>query len=741
MTGIIWLGVAAVLLLGISVAAGIAWWRERKNYLASQSSVQKRIQYFRDQVEKADESRRSVEEAYQHYRSVFRNTHDMVFLHEITGDGLPGRIVDVNRRACEKLGYTTEQFLKMTPLDIQQSGGKQSSPGYSRSDMVVLSDQYMKQRRQKIIERPAKRFISRIREEKNVLTTGEFLARNGQRIPVEIQAQYIDDFSPSLVLLSGHDITDRKRHEQALQESEKRFRTFFAYSPIGIAIYDSQKKLVDVNLACLKMFGVPDSATFASFSIFDNPYVPDEYRKKMAVGETVHFESVIDFKEARRNGELVTTRTDKAYLDIMVSDLGTDQNFRIRGYMAQVQDITQRRKAEESLRESERQLRQAEKLEAIGSMAGGIAHDFNNILTPILGNAQMGMRKCEDGSLMHTFMSEILKASQRAKNLVNQILTFSRRNEKDGAPIHILPIAKEVLKMMKTSMPDSFEIRRVIKAENDVVNADPTQLHQVFMNVCTNAWHSMKEQGQGTLEMRITEFVHESDTHGKMKDLEPGKYIRVSVKDTGHGMDSDTMKHIFEPFFTTKRSGEGTGMGLPVVHSIVASFNGAVTVESGVGEGSTFHIMLPLCEQSEPVTAEETEQSLPGGSESVMVVDDQPEVLRVVTRMIESLGYSPVATASGEDAMKLFKAAPDRFELILADEVMPGMNGHELAQQVFETRPGLPFVIYTGYSDSITEDSVKDMGVRALLVKPLVLHDLAYTLREALDSKALEGES
>jgi PAS domain S-box-containing protein len=668
----------------------------------------------------------------ERYRILFNNTKDMVFIHGITPDGLPGRFIDVNDIACEKTGYSRDELLELTPSDISAVPEPVAMLGYSKSDMIVLSDDDIAEKTRKYIDREAQLQMNRILENKHVIYNGEYITRSGKPLPVEIIAQTIELEGRPLIMCTAHDIIDRQRMQRALRESEQRFQDFFAHSPIGVAYYDGQKRLVNVNQACLKMFGIPDSREFAKFNMFDNPFIPPHVSDRLNKGETVRFETNIDFKDVLRFSLFITGRTGQAHLDILIQNLGLDPEYKPKGYLVQVQDNTQQYRAEEALRQSEKQLRQAEKMEAIGSLAGGIAHDFNNILTPILGYAEIIMRTCPKNDPLYQYMQEIHKASNRAKELVNQILTFSRKTDKEGHPIHVIPIVKEVLVLVRAALPENIEINRIIKTEEDVVLGDPTQMHQVLMNLCTNAGHAMKGKG-GTLEVWVTSFVIMGRS-SEFPSLQPGRYIRISVKDTGTGIDKSVLGRIFEPFFTTKERGEGTGMGLAVVHGIVSALKGVITVETEVGKGSVFHVVLPLIEKKEEEMLEK-EEPLPTGNECVLFVDDEPEIVRMASEMLSALGYTPVAVYNAKDALKMFEENPGQFDLIITDQVMPGMRGLELVRKIRSLCPEIPIILCTGFSETFAQQQAEALGISGLLMKPIVMRNLAEMIRAALSQR------
>ncbi|MBU2549658.1 MAG: response regulator [Proteobacteria bacterium] len=381
----------------------------------------------------------------------------------------------------------------------------------------------------------------------------------------------------------------------------------------------------------------------------------------------------------------------------------------------------------------EAQLQQAQKMEAIGTLAGGIAHDFNNILSAITGYAQLMRMEFKGEERASHKLDQILRASDRAGDLVRQILTFTRRTELHPQVVNIAPVVKEALKLLRATLPTTIEIQPHIDPDPGAVLVDPTQIHQVLMNLCGNAAHAMRDAG-GTLVVRLEETELDPDEAERIPELPAGRYQRLSVSDTGHGMDRETMNRIFEPFFTTKPQGEGTGMGLAVVHGIIQGHGGAIQVNSRPGQGTYFNVFLPLVQGRLPEVQPVDSAPLPRGREHVLLVDDESSLVDVGRQMLERLGYTVTGRTSSREALELFAADPDRFDLIITDQTMPGMTGVELAREIMRLRPETPVMICTGYSASISAREAEAMGIRRLLMKPLVVRKIAESIREVLDS-------
>ena len=356
-------------------------------------------------------------------------------------------------------------------------------------------------------------------------------------------------------------------------------------------------------------------------------------------------------------------------------------------------EVTRRTEAlMESEKRLEAQLQQAQKMEAIGTLASGIAHDFNNILSPIMIHSEMAMIElAHDHPLQHN-LKQIFLAGERARDLVKQILTFSRQSKQERTPLKIGLIVKEIIKLLRASLPSTIEIHQHIEAESDTVLADRTQIHQIFLNLCTNAAHAMRDES-GVLEVIVAGELMDSEAVGQFSALNPGFYLRLTVSDTGHGIDDEVINRIFEPYFTTKEPGKGTGMGLAVVHGIVKSYGGDITVESKPGKGTAFHVLLPRIE-ADALSITEKKVEIPRGTERILCVDDEKVAIDIIQRMLENLGYKVTARTSSVETLEVFKNKPDAFDLVITDMTMPNMTGKELAKELMSIRPDIPMILF-----------------------------------------------
>ncbi len=375
---------------------------------------------------------------------------------------------------------------------------------------------------------------------------------------------------------------------------------------------------------------------------------------------------------------------------------------------------------------------QSQKMEAIGALAGGITHDFNNILAAILGYTELALlgERLEDSTRRN--LEQIQKACQRAKELVNHILAFRRQSKQEVQPVQISTIVKEGLKMLRASIPTSIKISHQIESENGLINADPTQIHQVLLNLGINAAHAMRDSG-GTITVVLAEKKIAPQDAVRYPDIQPGSYLRLTVSDEGHGMAPELLGHIFDPYFTTKEREGGSGLGLAVVQSIVKHHGGAITIKSQVHEGTTVHIYFPQVEQLGPATERLPERSMPTGDERILFIDDEQHLVYIGKEMLEYLGYEVTASTSSAEALELFQSRPERFDLVITDMAMPQMTGEKLAQKLMKIRRDIPIIICTGFSDRVTPENAKTIGIKEFAMKPLLMQDLAQTIRKALN--------
>ena len=381
----------------------------------------------------------------------------------------------------------------------------------------------------------------------------------------------------------------------------------------------------------------------------------------------------------------------------------------------------------------ETQLQQAQKMEAIGTLAGGIAHDFNNILFPISGYTEMLLLDIHDDSPFHHSLSEILAGVKRARDLVTQILTFSRQREHELKPLKVEVVVKEALKLIRSSLPTTIEIRQNVNKDCGLVMADHTQIHQIVMNLCTNAYHAMEETG-GKLTITLKE-VELATEDLKDPSMISGKYVCLTVADTGPGMEQSIIDRIFDPYFTTKENGKGTGLGLAVVHGIVKSHGGHISVYSEPGKGTEFKVHLPVIKKQEETAKVETDAPIQKGDERILLVDDQDMIVHMEKQMFERLGYHVTTRISSIDALEAFRANPNKFDLVITDMTMPNMTGDKLSAEIMKIRSDIPVILCTGFSEMMSKEKAATLGIKGFLMKPIVIKDLSQIIRDVLDNK------
>lgn len=528
------------------------------------------------------------------------------------------------------------------------------------------------------------------------------------------------------------EINKRKQAEEAFQESDKKYQTILESIEEGYYEIDLAGNLTFFNESLCKILGYSHDELLG---MNNRDYTTPETAKRMnqifnQIYRTEKPVRVTDYEIIRKDG---ATRV----LELSASPM-LDNGDKPIGFRGVVRDVSQRLWAEREKRKLEAQLQQAQKMEAIGALAGGITHDFNNILAAIIGYTELAMLDVPEGSKAKQSLKEVQKAGNRAKDLVNQILTFSRQSKQELLLVQIRPIVKEALKLLRASLPTTIEIRQKLETPpgQGTVKADPTKLHQVLMNLCTNAAHAMRENG-GILEVSLTKVDMDADAAARHRDIRPGPYLKLTVSDTGHGMAPEVLERIFDPYFTTKEKGKGTGLGLSVVHGIVKDHRGAIAVESELGKGTTVHILLPRMYHAKEV-AVETESRLggiPTGHERILFIDDEQALVDLGKQMLELLGYEVITRTSSIEALELFRAQPNKLDLVITDMTMPNMTGEKLAKELMKIRPNIPIILCTGFSEQITEKESKEIGIREFAMKPLVMRDLAKSIRKILAEK------
>ncbi|MBX7254900.1 MAG: PAS domain S-box protein [Candidatus Hydrogenedentes bacterium] len=521
------------------------------------------------------------------------------------------------------------------------------------------------------------------------------------------------------VLCVGRDMTQRKKAEV------ERAMLITAIENAAEAVFmtDLEGKIEYANPAFSQITGyAPEEAVGMSTSLLKSGKQDERFYGAM-------WESLR--KGDLWHGRFVNKRKDNSLYEwnATISPV-RDSEGRLAHFVSVTRDVT----AEVAL---ERQLQQAQKLEAIGTLAGGIAHDFNNILAAVMGYAEMALQELEPNMEAYADVKKVLQASSRATALVRQLLTFSRQMEERRVHAHIDAVAHEALTLLRALIPASVEIKEVLGGQDGYVFADISQLQQVIVNLCTNAYQAMVD-GKGQIELSTRLITVQAGSSHGIPDLQEGQHVVLAVKDTGIGIDSNNLERIFDPFFTTKEMGKGSGLGLSTVHGIVRAHGGILNVKSELGVGSVFEVWLPAVKAPENLEHAQ-QQQLTGRSECILVVDDEEILAELLCRQLERFGYRVVMATDSEEALRLFRENPRRFDLLITDQNMPQLTGMQLSQEVLRLRKGLPIILATGYSVPLTREEATSLGIRAYLNKPIEAYRMAQVVRQVLDEACRES--
>lgn len=641
------------------------------------------------------------------------------------------KFLDVNKRLCDILGYTEGELVGSSARMLYQSEDEFEKDRRATDNLgttgMASSENHFRCKDGRVIDvllnwscinpiadMPQVRSSSTTEgwQQGKVAETLNNVADPAQEKPLRKEL--------NLTLL---DITERKQMEQALRDSEIHYRTIFDNTGTAMLITDENMVISLVNAESVALLGISKEELEGKRKWTD--FVTPESLKKMQ--EYLPIRRTEQQNGAPKEYEAQLLDAEGNLVDVLIAVAmipGTKKS------VASLIDVTDQKKLEAYLRHNQ-------KIEAIGVLAGGIAHDFNNILSAILGYTEMALGKSIPEGVVHRYLEQTFQAGMRAKELVHQILTFSRQTEQEMQPVPVSLIAKEALKLLRSTLPATIEIRKDMSSsfQKDVILGDSTQIHQVFMNLCTNAAHAMQAKG-GILSVKVAEIDVNENLTRELPDLAPGPYVLLSVGDTGHGMDKVVMEKIFQPYFTTKPQGVGSGLGLSVVMGIIKKFNGTITVSSEPGKGSVFNVYLPRYLQAIMEPAEiEVKEEIPEGNERILLVDDESILADMGKEILEDLGYQVTVTTSSLEALAMFSNTPNGFDLIFTDMTMPNMTGIELCSKCREIRPDMLVILGSGHSDLIDENSMLNAGIAKFIVKPYPIDQLANTLRQVLDGR------
>jgi len=545
------------------------------------------------------------------------------------------------------------------------------------------------------------------------------IAINGREVPIDNSVAPINDESGNVtgMVLTFRDIAERKRAEEELQLTQ------FSVDHSTDAVYwmGPDAKFIYVNYAAVEALGY-SKEELLTMTVHDiGPEFPVDIwqahwaelkEKKSFIIQTIH---------QRKNKTTFPVEITVNFIQFGNREINC----------AIAKDISERKKIED-------QLRQSSKMESIGTIAGGIAHDFNNLLFMIVGNAELALEDIPEWNQTYANLEEIKTASLRASDIVKQLLNFSRKTDQKFIPIGAVTVIKDTLKFLRAAIPTTVEIQRHLPDTDITVMADPIQINQLLMNLCTNASQAMEKTG-GTLEITVENEVLTEDSVNNYPDLTTGEHVKITVSDTGPGIDPETIDRIFDPYFTTKDVGKGSGMGLAVVHGIVNSHNGAITVDSELGKGATFTVLFPVVSDEPVMEAKPSSDKIPRGNETILFVDDEESITIMIRQMLERLGYQVETQLNPEEALELFKSKPQDIDLVITDMTMPQMTGVSLSKKLKTVRSDIPVIICTGHSSLIDEDKAKELGIDAFAIKPIVKKDIAKAIRKVLDNKESSG--
>jgi two-component system, cell cycle sensor histidine kinase and response regulator CckA len=501
------------------------------------------------------------------------------------------------------------------------------------------------------------------------------------------------------------------------KKAEAVYSSLINSSADAIVIYDMKGRTKVVSSAFTKLFG---------WSLDELKGKRIDYVPESEVEKTIaHINDAIQRGIPCQGFETKRFKKDGRLVDVSISASGfTDHEGKLAGMLVILRDISEQKRLEA-------QVRHSQKMEAIGTLASGIAHDFNNILSIILGNSELALYGLPKSKPLYSFLEEIRIASLRAKDVVKQLLSFSRKSEENRYPINIVPIVIESLKLLRSSVSANIEFRQNISKNPYTILAEPTQIHQIMINLCTNAVHAMEKTG-GYLDITLEKKEISSEDRELYPDLKEGKYLKLSVSDNGHGIASGHIERIFEPYFTTKDIGKGSGMGLAVVHGIVKNHEGVIKVSSTLDQGSTFEIFFPAIEAQEKMESN-IQQKFPTGNETILIVDDDELILKMEKKILTCLGYQVEAFTNPIIALEQFLIAPEKFDLVIADMAMPKMTGDNFILELLKIKPDLPAILCTGYSEWMDENKAMEKGIKWLLIKPFDMQKMAVAVKEALN--------
>lgn len=644
-----------------------------------------------DQVALAIECKRAEEafrESTERYRAHALATFEAVFISE------KGICLDTNQAAVEMFGYSYNELIGIHGTDV----------------IAPESRELVGQNMMSCNEEPYEAIG---------------LKKDGSRFFAEIRGKKIDYKGKDARITVVRDIDKQKKAMASLKQREAALRSIFLAAPTGIGV-TVDRVFRKVNDRLCEMVGYTPEELLGQSTRLIYPTESEFERVGRELYGQVH-------SKGSGTCEAKCRRKDGTLIDMFLSANTIDPMDHSAGNTFTALDITERNKAEKEKEILQTRLRHSHKMEALGTLAGGIAHDFNNLLGVIIGNAEMAVDDLPESSTAHSNLEEIKIAGLRAGNVVRQLLSFSRKIEQERKPIKIQPIIEEVIGLLRASMPATIEIRQDIPGRRGTIKGDPTQIHQLLLNLFTNAAHAM-ENSVGTLTVSLRDVLHTGQDSMPITGMESKPYVELTVRDTGCGIDPAIKDRIFDPYFTTKEVGKGTGMGLSVVHGIVKNHEGLISVNSVQGEGTAVTVLFPIIDES-PATHRDVRGELPKGDERILLIDDETSLVKLLRMMLERLGYTVESNTCPLEALEHFRENKDRYDLIITDMTMPQMTGEQLVGAFLTINPGIPVILCSGFSKRIGRKTVIDMGASEYIAKPVNLGTLARVVRGVLDGK------
>ena len=614
---------------------------------------------------------------------------------------LDGKFLEINQALMDFLGYTPDEMLKKTLFDITHTEDLKGSIHDFRRLLTGEYESYSAENR--YVHKTGKTLWG-------ILTVSKIRDENS---------------STAYCIAQLNDISRRVEAEKKLEAERKRLNVTLRSIGDGVITTDQNGKVALINKVGEDLTGWRrrDALGKPLEKVF---HIVDEKTRKSP--ENPHLEILETGSAVEPGGHTVLVSRDG--VERIVEQSGApirDRAGNVVGVVIVFRDITERIQIES-------ELRQAHKMESIGTLAGGIAHEFNNVMSIILGNSSLALHKLPVESPIRNNIEDINSAVMRAKDVVRQLLTFSRLTHSERETIDIGPVVKESVRLIRSSIPANIDIVDRISSKLDKVKANASQIHQVMINLCGNAADAMSERG-GTLSIRLVNAQIDEAKAARLRKVAPGDYVKLAVGDTGVGMDKETMERIFEPYFTTKEFYKGTGMGLASVHGIVEQHKGAILVDSKPGKGTVFTLLFPKCEEEKPIEVPKNKK-LPTGQETILVIDDEVVIMKLCKQQLERLGYRVKGTSNPLEALALFQADPNRYDLVVTDMAMPCMAGDELSAAMLKIRPDIPIILCTGFSEKISEEKALALGMASFALKPIDWEDFAVTVRKAIDKAA-----